>query len=57
MSTEIQTHGPLDTNIALWFAKVKAESEANGPLVDHIDSYFMDPTSYSRFNKCAPHSR
>src|ERR1700751_5672494 len=27
--------------------KVKAESEANGPLVDHIDSYFMDPTSYS----------
>ena len=47
MSTEIQTHGPLDTNIALWFAKVKAESEANGPLVDHIDSYFMDPTSFS----------
>ena len=27
--------------------KVKAESEANGPLVDHIDHYFMDPTSYS----------
>jgi len=27
--------------------KVKAESEANGPLVDHIDRYFMDPTSYS----------
>ena len=27
--------------------KVKAESEAHGPLVDHIDSYFMDPTSYS----------
>jgi NIPSNAP len=27
--------------------KVKAESEANGPLVDHIDSIFMDPTSYS----------
>jgi hypothetical protein len=27
--------------------KVKAESEAQGPLVDHIDSYFMDPTSYS----------
>ena len=27
--------------------KVKAESEANGKLVDHIDNYFMDPTSYS----------
>ena len=30
--------------------KVKAESEANGPLVDHIDHYFMDPTSYSALN-------
>ena len=27
--------------------RVKAESEKNGPLVDHIDSIFMDPTSYS----------
>ncbi|MFL6516197.1 MAG: NIPSNAP family protein [Chthoniobacterales bacterium] len=27
--------------------KVKAESEAQGPLVDHIDNYFMDPTNYS----------
>ena len=27
--------------------KVKAESEMNGPLVDHIDRYFMDPTTYS----------
>ena len=27
--------------------KVKAESEANGPLVDHIDHYFMDPTTFS----------
>jgi hypothetical protein len=27
--------------------KVKAESEAQGPLVDHIDNYFMDPTSFS----------
>jgi len=27
--------------------KVKAESEAKGALVDHIDNYFMDPTSYS----------
>ena len=27
--------------------KVKAESEANGPLVHHIDHYFMDPTSFS----------
>jgi NIPSNAP len=27
--------------------KVKAESEAQGPLVDHVDNYFMDPTSYS----------
>jgi NIPSNAP len=30
--------------------KVKAESEANGPLVDHIDHYYMDPTSYSALN-------
>jgi hypothetical protein len=27
--------------------KVKKESEANGPLVDHIDRYFMNPTSFS----------
>ena len=27
--------------------KVKAQSEANGPLVDQEDRYFMDPTSYS----------
>ena len=27
--------------------KVKAESEAQGALADHIDSYFMDPTSFS----------
>jgi NIPSNAP protein len=27
--------------------KVKAESETQGPLADHIDSYFMDPTSFS----------
>ena len=30
--------------------KVKADSEKNGPLVDHIDRYFMDPTSYSALN-------
>ena len=30
--------------------KVKAESEKNGPLVDHIDRYFMDPTSFSALN-------
>jgi hypothetical protein len=30
--------------------KVKAESEAQGPLVDHIDRYFMDPTTYSALN-------
>ena len=27
--------------------KVKAESETQGPLANHIDSYFMDPTSFS----------
>jgi len=27
--------------------KVKSESEADGPLVDHIDRYFMDPTAFS----------
>ena len=27
--------------------KVKADSETQGPLVDHIDSSFMDPTSFS----------
>ena len=26
---------------------VKAESEKNGKLVDHIDRYFMDSTSFS----------
>ena len=30
--------------------KVKAESEAHGSLVDHIDRYFMDPTSFSALN-------
>ena len=30
--------------------KVKAESEAQGPLVDHIDRYFLDPTSFSAIN-------
>jgi hypothetical protein len=30
--------------------KVKAESEKQGPLVDHIDHYFMNPTSYSALN-------
>ena len=29
---------------------VKAESEKNGPLVDHIDRYFMDPTAFSSVN-------
>ena len=28
--------------------KVKAESETNGALANHIDSYFMDPTSFSK---------
>ena len=27
--------------------KAKAESEMQGSLVDHIDRYFMDPTSFS----------
>jgi len=26
--------------------KVKADSETNGVLANHIDSYFMDPTSF-----------
>ena len=30
--------------------KVKAESEAQGPLADHIDRYFLDPTSFSALN-------
>jgi len=30
--------------------KVKAESEVHGALVDHIDRYFMDPTSFSALN-------
>ena len=30
--------------------KVKAESEANGPLVDHVDRYFMAPTGFSTLN-------
>ena len=27
--------------------RVKADSEINGPLANHIDSYFMDPISFS----------
>jgi len=27
--------------------KVKADSEAQGPLAKHIDSYFMNPTNFS----------
>jgi hypothetical protein len=27
--------------------QVKADSETNGALAKHIDSYFMDPTSFS----------
>jgi len=27
--------------------KVKADSETSGPLANHIDSYFMDPTTFS----------
>ena len=27
--------------------RVKAESEMQGPLADHIDRFFMDPTSFS----------
>lgn len=27
--------------------RVKAESEMQGPLADHIDRYFMDPTNFS----------
>jgi len=34
----------------LEWKKVKAESEAQGPLVDHIDRYFMDATSFSALN-------
>jgi hypothetical protein len=30
--------------------KVKADSEKNGPLVDHIDRYFIDPTTFSALN-------
>lgn len=30
--------------------KVKADSEAHGALVEHIDRYFMDPTSFSALN-------
>lgn len=31
----------------LEWQKVKADSETNGALANHIDSYFMDPTSFS----------
>ncbi len=30
------------------WVKVKAESEANGKLVDHVDDYYMNPTDYSK---------
>lgn len=30
------------------WVKVKAASEANGKLVDHVDDTFMDPTDFSK---------
>jgi NIPSNAP len=30
------------------WVKVRDESEKNGKLVDHVESIYMDPTSYSR---------
>jgi hypothetical protein len=30
------------------WVKVKAASEANGKLVDHVDDYFMNPTDFSK---------
>lgn len=30
------------------WVKVRDASEANGKLVDHVDSIYMDPTTYSR---------
>jgi hypothetical protein len=30
------------------WVKAKAESEANGKLVDHVDDYYMNPTDYSK---------
>jgi hypothetical protein len=30
------------------WVKVKAESEANGKLVDHVDDTYMNPTDYSK---------
>jgi hypothetical protein len=51
----ILEHPSLDEAKKNWAAfqadpewkKVKAASEANGPLVDHIDRFFMDPTNFS----------
>jgi hypothetical protein len=34
--------------------RVKAQSEAEGKLVDHIDSYFMEPTPTRRRNRLRP---
>ena len=39
-----------EKNWAAFQADVKAESKKQGPLADHIDRYFMDPTSYSALN-------
>lgn len=30
------------------WVKAKADSEASGKIVDHVDNYFMNPTDYSR---------
>jgi hypothetical protein len=30
------------------WVKVKADSEANGKIVDHVDDYYMTPTDYSK---------
>jgi len=30
------------------WVKAKADSEASGKIVDHVDNYFMNPTDYSK---------
>jgi len=43
----VHCHGRCWRQTDAEWNKVKADSETNGPLAAHIDSYFMDPTSFS----------
>jgi hypothetical protein len=45
---EVATKNWASFNADPEWVKVKAASEANGKLVDHVDDYYMNPTDFSK---------